>query len=119
MLYWSIPTLKISETMGKKFENLQARAIRIIHHHAEFDQERGYMMILNQKKFKADLLIFKCLQGTAIPNFASYAERVSHNYGTRDNKATLRVPRVRTEAAKKSFWFQGPSCYNELPTGIR
>ena len=64
-------------------------------------------------------LIFKCLQGTTIPNFASYAERVSHNYGTRGNKATLRVPRVRTEAAKKSFWFQGPSCYNELPIEIR
>ena len=119
MLYCSIPTLKISETMGKKFENLQARAIKIIHHHSEFDQERGYMMILNQKKFKADLLIFKCLQGTAIPNFASYAERVSHNYRTRGNKATLRVPRVRTEAAKNSFLFQGPSCYNKLPTEIR
>ena len=77
------------------------------------------MTIFNQKKFKAGILIFKCLQGTTIPNFASYAERVSHNYGTRGNKATLRVPRVRTEAAKKSFWFQGPSCYNELPVEIR
>ena len=119
MLYCSTPTLKISDTMGKKFENLQARAIKIIHHHSEFDQEHGYMTIFNQKKFKAGILIFKCLQGTTIPNFASYAERVSHNYGTRGNKATLRVPRVRTEAAKKSFWFQGPSCYNELPVEIR
>ena len=118
MRYCSIPALKISDTVGKKFKNLQGRA-KIIHHHPEFDQEHGYMMILNQKKFKADLLIFKCLQRTAIPNFASYTERVSHNYGTRGNKATLHVPRVRTEAAKKSFWFQGPSCYNELPTEIR
>ena len=52
--------------MGKKFESIQARAIKIIHHHPEFDQERRYMTILNQKKFKADLLIFKCLQGTTI-----------------------------------------------------
>ena len=103
MRYCSIPALKISDTVGKKFKNLQGRAIKIIHHHPEFDQEHGYMMILNQKKFKADLLIFKCLQRTAIPNFASYTERVSHNYGTRGNKATLHVPRVRTEAAKKSF----------------
>ena len=91
MLYCSTPILKISDTMNKKFENLQARAIKIIHHHPEFDQEHGYMTILNQKKFKADLLIFKCLQGTTIPNFESYGERVSHNYGTRGNKATLRV----------------------------
>ena len=119
MLYCSAPTLKISDTMGRKFENLQARAIKIIHHHSEFDQERGYMTIFNKKKFKAGILIFKCLQGTTIPNFASYAERVSHKYGKRGNKANLRVPRVRTEAAKKSFWFQGPSCYNELPVEIR
>ena len=119
MLYYSTLSLKISDTMGKKFENLQTRAIKIIHHDPEFDQERGYMTIFNQKKIKADLLIFKCLQGSTIQNFASYGERVCHNYGTRGNKATLRVPRVRTEAAKKSFWFQGPSCFNELPIHIQ
>ena len=77
------------------------------------------MTILNQKKFKADLLIFKCLQGTNNPNFVCYGERVNHNYGTRRNKTTLRIPRVKTEAAKKSFWFQGPACFNELPIDIR
>ena len=119
MLYCSTLTLKISDTMGKKFENLLAKAIKIIHHHSEYDQERGYMTILNQKKFKADLLIFKCLQGTNIPNFAFYGERVDHSYGTRSNNTTLRIPRVRTEAVKKSFWFQGPACFNELPIDIR
>ena len=51
--------------------------------------------------FKADLLIFRYLQGTNIPNFACYGERVNHKYGTRRNKTTLCIPRVRTEAAKK------------------
>ena len=69
--------------------------------------------------FKADLLIFKCLQGTTIPDFACCSERVNHNNGTRRNKTTLRIPRVRTEAAKKSFWFQGLVCFNELPIDIR
>ena len=55
MLYCSTPTLKISDKLGKKFENLQARAIKIIHPCPEYDQERRYMTILNQKKFKADL----------------------------------------------------------------
>ena len=48
------------------------------------------MTISNQKKFKADLIIFKCLQGTNIPNFMLYGKRVSCNYGTRGNNATLR-----------------------------
>ena len=119
ILYCSTPILKISDTMDKKFENLQTRAIKIINRRPECDQECRFMSVSNQKKYKADLLMFKCLQGTTVENFASYGERISHNYGTRGNKATLRVPRVRTEAAKKSFWFQGPSCFNELPIEIR
>ena len=63
--------------------------------------------------------MFKFLPGTNIPNFAFYGERVNHNHGTRSNKSTLRIPRVRTEAAKMSFWFQGPSCFKELPIDIR
>ena len=77
------------------------------------------MTLLNQKKFKADLLIFKCLQGTNIPNFSCHGGRVNQNFGTRRNKTTLRIPKVRTEAAKESFWFQGPACFNELPIDIR
>ena len=50
--------------------------------------------------YKADLLIFKCLQGTNIPNVACYGERVNHKYGTRRNKTTLLIPRVKTEVAK-------------------
>ena len=48
MLYCSTPTLKTLETMGKKFENIQARAVKIIHPHPEYDQERKYMTILSQ-----------------------------------------------------------------------
>ena len=70
----------------------------LLHPCPEYDQEWEYMMILNQKKVKADLIIFKCLQGTNIPNFTPYGERVCHNNGTRGNNATLNVPRVRTEA---------------------
>ena len=77
------------------------------------------MTILNQKMFKADLLIFKCLQGTNIQNFVCYGERLNNNYCTRRNKTTSRIPRVKTEAAKKSFWFQDPACFNELPIDIQ
>ena len=100
MLNCSSPTLKISETMGTKFEKIQARAVKSIYLHPEYDQEHNYMTILNQKKFKADLLIFKCLQGTNVQNCACHGERVNHNYGARRNKTTLRIPRFRTEAGK-------------------
>ena len=76
------------------------RGCFIIHHRPECDEGCRFKTILNWKKFKTDLLIFKCLQGTTVENFWSYGERVSYNYGTRGNKAALRVLRVRTEAVK-------------------
>ena len=75
--------------------------------------------ILNQKKLKAACLIFKCLRGTSIPAFLSYAAEISLYYNTRNNNAALRLPLLRTEAARKSFLFQGTLCYNELPLEIR
>ena len=60
-----------------KIENLQTRAIKIIHGRPECDQKCRLMTISNQKKYKIDLLMFKCLQGTSVDNFASYGERVT------------------------------------------
>ena len=51
-------------------------------------------------------------EGTSISNFVGYGERVNHNYGARRNKTTLRIPGVRTEAAKMSFRFQGKLATN-------
>ena len=119
ILYCSTSFLKVSDTMANKFERLQARAIKIIHKQPKSCKECGIMTIQNLKKFKVTIQIFKCLQGTSIPNLASYIEKVDHNYNTRGNSSMLRLPKVRTEAARKSFRFQGPSCYNEIPIDIR
>ena len=119
ILYCSAPVLKISDTMTQKFEKLQKKAQKIIYYQANQNRENRFCSILNQKKLKAACLIFKCLQGTSIPAFSSYAEEISHNYKTRNTNASLRLPLLRTEAAKKSFLFQGPCCYNELPLKIR
>ena len=74
MLYCSTKFLRISDTMGNKFKYLQVRAIKIIDGCPLCHQEPGFMTLLNQKNFKAALLIFKCLHGTAFTKFASYCE---------------------------------------------
>ena len=119
ILYCSTPVLKISDTIAQKFEKLQERARKIIYYQVNECRENRFRSILNQKKLKAACLIFKCLRGTNIPAFSSYAAEISHNYNTRNNNAALRLPLLRTEAARKSFLFQGPLCYNELTLEIR
>ena len=80
--------------------------------HAYSEQRCDFLGAINEV---LQLQIFKCLEGTSIPNLASYIEKVDHNYNTRGNSSTLRLPQVRTDAARKSIYFQRPSCYNEIP----
>ena len=89
MLCCSRTFRRILDTMGNKFENLQAKASKIIYCCPQCRQEHGFLTILNHKKVKAALLMFECLHETAVTNFASYCERVSHSNGTKGNKVTL------------------------------
>ena len=77
------------------------------------------MSIESNKKYKACLLVFKCLKRTSIEVVSTCLEPLNHNQYTRNNKYAARIPRVRTEAGKKAFWFQGPKLYNELPISLR
>ncbi len=42
-----------------------------------------------------------------------------HGIETRNNKHLLKLPAIRTEYARKSFYFMGAKLYNELPLEIR
>ena len=117
ILYCSTPVLKIAETDCRKFESLQNRALKIIYGKQQKDCK--LMSIESSKKYKACLLVFKCLKRTSIEVMNTCLEPLNHNQNTRNNKYAARIPRVRTEAGKKAFWFQGPKLYNELPSSLR
>ena len=74
--------------------------------------------IANLKRI-SNLKRFKCLKRTSIEVMNTCLEPLNHNQYTRNNKYAARIPRVRTEAGKKAFWFQGPKLYNELPNSLR
>ena len=67
---------------------------------------------------KVAIQLFKCRQGTCIPALRNYADNIDHQHETRSNKSLLRLPLVKTETAKRSLYFQGPCCFNELPREI-
>ena len=120
ILYCSNSVLKVSDTIENRLEHLQERAIRTIYKKTDMsNKECDLMSITNRKKLKAACLIFQCLQGTSITDFNTHINQMNHRYQTRNNNISLRLPRVKTEAARKSFWFQGPFCFNELPLEIR
>ncbi len=51
--------------------------------------------------------------------FDKYFEIIDGKYGTRNNKMSIRLPKVRLESAKNGFYFLGGKIYNELPLDIR
>ena len=38
---------------------------------------------------------------------------------TRNNNASIKLPRVKLSCAKKAFYFSGAKAYNDLPLNIR
>ena len=63
--------------------------------------------------------VFKCVHGLAPNLFENYFCKQNHTKGTRGNNANLVVPPIRTEAARKTFFYQGTQIYNKLPITLK
>ena len=62
---------------------------------------------------------FKCLKGPAPVFLKDYFTVSQSRYNTRRNGTDLVLPRVRTEIAKRSFYFNGAKLFNGLPLQIK
>jgi len=64
--------------------------------------------------------VHRCTFGTNINSyFENYFEVQSSRYNTRNNGCTIRLPRVKLEAARSSCYFQGAVAFNSLPYDVR
>ena len=52
-------------------------------------------------------------------NFENYFEVIESKINTRNNGTLIRLPKVKLEVTRKSFFFQGGYEYNTLPREIR
>ena len=62
---------------------------------------------------------FKCLKGPAPVFLKDYFTVSQSRYNTRRNGTDLVLPRVRTEIAKRLFYFNGAKLFNGLPLQIK
>ena len=63
--------------------------------------------------------VFKCLNGLAPPDFMEYFQRVKHSKATRGNEHSLLLPRVKSEARRKTFTLQGVKIFNKVPNKLK
>ena len=109
--YNCITNLKLTQTQKQKLKSLDTRASNLVD-----GLKVNTMDTLNKH---AGILVRKCIDGNVCTNFLNYFERNNHQKVTRNNNFLLKVPKVKLEFAKRSFYFMGVQLYNSLPIEIR
>ena len=63
--------------------------------------------------------VFQCLNGLAPYDFMEYLQRVKHGKKTHGNENSLLLRRVKSEAGRKTFAFQGSKIFNKVPNRLK
>ena len=109
--------LNLTTTQEEKLISLHNRAINIIKDNSTYNPK-----LISPKSLiiiAACLLTRKCLDGDVCTSFKEYFTLSSHTKSTRNNNNIIRLPKIRLEVARGSFYFMGAKLYNELPLDLR
>ena len=109
--YCSLTNYNIVRSKKEATSTFEQRAVKII-------GSKCIPLTETFLKKKTCEIVKKCLNGD-FPFFMEYFEYVSHEYYTRNNNKLLRLPKIKLESSKKSFFYNGAKVYNSLPTYIR
>ena len=74
---------------------------------------------MNANKKHACIVVKSCLNNEFIEPLNQYFELSNHGKNTRNNEKMIRLPRIRTEYARKAFYYIGAKLFNSLPLKAR
>ena len=64
-------------------------------------------------------IVKKVITGDICSNLKGYFEVNNHSKQTRNANFLLKVPRIKLETARSSFYYMGVKCYSDLPLNLR
>ena len=108
--------LGLSTHLKEKLQSVQDRGKKIVLSRQTDVEWKPISEIINQKTI---LDVHKAIQRVSPPVFYDLFEFLNHGKNTRGNGCSLIVPRVKTEAGRKTFKFQGCKLFNELPKDMK
>ena len=73
----------------------------------------------NFQKRRIATYVQQCLTNNVCKNFKNYFEVIESKINTRNSGTLIRLPKVKPEVTRKSFFFRGGFEYNTLPREIR
>ena len=116
MLYCSNIFIDLPNCHKLKFEDIQNRAMQIVYGSINSTEWPSINEIRNRNCVHE---VFKCLHGLAPMPLQKRFTRVSHSQNTRGNNVNLSLPKVKTEAGRKRFAYQGTNIINKLPNDLK
>ena len=78
-----------------------------------------FLTINNFLQKKVCCLVFDYLNGTACSPFKNYFQRLNHNHDHRNNGKAAKLPKVKLEFARRSFYFLGALIFVSTPLSLR
>ena len=102
----------LSKTLEEKILRTDNRAHKIIG-----KSPSASMKTFQRKRVTA--FVHRCITKHICENFENYFELIETKINTRNNGTLIRLPKVKLEVARKSFFFQGGLEYSMLPREIR
>ena len=107
--------LNFTNTQIKKITSLDERAHRLIYG----TENIPISSLRNSSLRHACGLVRKCLDKNICSNFHNYFHLNDHQLNTRNSRYMLKIPKIKLETARSSFYFMGAVIYNKLPLNIR
>ena len=115
--YYGILQLNLSRTQLTRLPLFHDRSMSVVY---KGEQASDYIIsVVNPNKLRAWKLERRCIDNDVCDLFKSYFTVQHHGKETRNNNNILKLPAIRTEYARKSFYFMGAKIYNELPIELR
>lgn len=115
-----VPTITLSctlktcnETQKVKLNSLDGRAKKIV------NMNEAIPTIENFSNRERCLLVRKCITNQMDGELNNYFNIFDHKIRTRNNEVSIKLPQVKLEVVKKSFFFAGGQLYNTLPIKLR
>ena len=115
-LYCSNINISIPDSQNSKIEKLQHHALKIIN---GWHGRITFPAIKAIKDKCCAIEVFECVHGLTPNLFENYFCKQNHTKGTRGNNVNFVVSPTRTEAARKTFYYQGTLISNKLPTTLK
>ena len=122
MDYCDVAWSSIGKIERDKLDRAQRRVARIVlKTKVSSDTEKNlkWLPLSMRRDMHTINLTFKCLKGSPSMFFKDYFKVFRTVHNTRGSGHNLLLPKVRTETARKSFYFNGSKLFNNIASEMK